>query len=104
GESGKERIGAGGATGLPTGTAGRATGAAASAVGTAATPLGGSGVSPGLMRAWKVFLQNLQRIAWSSHSAGMRRTFWQCGHRAWTTWLMAATSSGGRAQCLQTIL
>jgi hypothetical protein len=32
--------------------------------------------------AWKPFLQCLQRIGLDTHSAGMRSTFWQCGHLA----------------------
>src|SRR5262249_7979456 len=32
--------------------------------------------------AWKACLQCLQRIALSTHSDGIRSTFWQCGHLA----------------------
>jgi hypothetical protein len=41
----------------------------------------------------------LQRIGKTSHSSGMRSTFWQCGHLAWTTCDMATPSRDTRALC-----
>ena len=57
---------------------------------------GGVGVARGVaaeapvgVRAWITCLQNLQRMGRVSHSAGMRNTFWQWGHLAWTTCVMS---------------